>query len=1603
MKQKLYFIFAALMAATMVFAQNPQPRHERTDGPRKAPQAKMTTYDKDCGTNVNWWHDDSNWWIEGRSTDEAYYFNFRVTASSMLGSFSLAGGTMDNIELDDNVASKTLKITAAEATLAVVGTELTATASFTDEDGNIYNFTAAIDYPTAKTNVVIAPEITYKNYSSSSNYYQGYAGDYWFYLTTYGSSRTGTFTFDKDAQLFISDQNEDWNYNATGGSITVSETDGMVSITGTVLAINSVQYTLTMAENVYDVVVELLPPPGVPDAGIEIIGTFTDWTTGVKLTESSGVYSTTLTGIKATDYFKFREAGDTEWKNEPMYFSSGEWKVFSNCFFPNYWVDGTSYGYPGKKYIHIDWSDASKYKWKVKKWPTPTCWYKLQMTDSYGDGWNGGYLTLSDGDFSETYTLSDGSYAEVDIPYYDKEMTFTWTNGSYADEVGFTILTSNGIGLFSVQPGYITSGLLYTQTLSPCSTAPNPYNPKNLKVTLTSDNKLRASWDAVGGASYYGVKIINPLGKTMTNKQTTNTSYLTDPLTLNGDYQVTIIAYDEKDMQLGSAEATLTGVDLPDITSVDVTVFAPSDCNMDVSGGMWLMWRPTGGDDDSWTIVPMTKQNDHLFTATIAPNVPSYDLRALNNSDIYASDLESTYSYTGFTTTEVCREIKYAYTGNRHEWGNTGSCDFVDHDYRLSNLQAISVPGCVTFSWEAAKNVANKYTLNIYNAADDSYTQYYITKATSFVWAVPDEYDGKEIYWTVWPSQPYWLPSLKGSNITVEKGTLSLVNKNVTYSGADITATWEFNTPSPKYLVEYISNTITMKREIVTAPTSTYTAPFSVWYYVCVTPLDASNQPVGGQFYVGNTYPSTDPAYSNITATTSGHHITFGWTTTIPKTTAQLYRNLTNGNSYFLGSWELTTNSLEVDVDQDGEYEIELYPHVEVESGVWVMYPSSWDESFMVLTTTPTFDVKVTATSGGSIYDYDAGLYSDVDKTLPEGHTFEVEAVPDALHYFIRWSDNETDADRYIYVDGNITLQALFGETVTLTIMRDDHGATYFEGDYVDYDYDSEKSIYYLVPGTQVTLKAMPDAYYLFEKWSDENNIATRTLTVTENLTLTPTFTYQSTFTYYDIDVSSEDTDKGKVNNVNGNWIGGTTLQVTATPEPGFVFSEWSDGEVANPRTIVVDQDLTIYAKFAVKSVQLTLAADGGGTTDPVPGTYNYDYGKELIIKALANSGYEFTGWSDANPLAERKITLTEDITLTANFKLSGGVTTFTFDFGKDGEGTVTADKPAGTYDEGTEISLSATAATGWHFVKWSNEATTPNITITLTANTYIKAIFQEDSPSPATYTFDFGKTGLGEVTANKPAGTYDSGESITLTATPATDWDFAGWVVNGGTPIMTNPLTVTLTENTTVTGVFTTTKKYKVTIKVGTDCKDLGKIKPTGYNKKEVLGGTQLEIEAIPEDGNKFVEWEEDGNSDEKRTITITQDTVLTAIFAEIEYYTLKVEIYPEEGGSVLFNGKTVNNNSKSYQEGTTVKLKAEPNDGYEFDYWEDGKDNISSDEYSVKMTKKKTVYANFKKKTQGLNDIDTSKRAVKMLINGEIYILRGDKIYTVQGQIVQ
>ncbi len=251
-----------------------------------------------------------------------------------------------------------------------------------------------------------------------------------------------------------------------------------------------------------------------------------------------------------------------------------------------------------------------------------------------------------------------------------------------------------------------------------------------------------------------------------------------------------------------------------------------------------------------------------------------------------------------------------------------------------------------------------------------------------------------------------------------------------------------------------------------------------------------------------------------------------------------------------------------------------------------------------------------------------------------------VTANPNSGYHFVNWSDGSganprTDAG----VTNNLSVTANFAiNSYTLTYIAVTNGA--ISG-------TSPQTVNYGGSGTAVSPVPAPGCSFV--NWSDGSTASPRTdAGVTSNITVTANFVINSyTLTYA---AGTNGALSGATNQVVNFGTNGSA--VTANPNSGYHFVNWSDGSVANPRTDAnVTNNLTVTANFVINSYTLTYAA---GTNGALSGATNQvvNYGTNgSAVSAVADVGYAFTNWSDGsltNPRTD--VNVTNDVSVTANF-----------------------------------------------------------------------------------------------------------------------------------------------------------------------------------------------------------------------------------------------------------------------------------------------------------------------------------------------------------------
>ena len=119
------------------------------------------------------------------------------------------------------------------------------------------------------------------------------------------------------------------------------------------------------------------------------------------------------------------------------------------------------------------------------------------------------------------------------------------------------------------------------------------------------------------------------------------------------------------------------------------------------------------------------------------------------------------------------------------------------------------------------------------------------------------------------------------------------------------------------------------------------------------------------------------------------------------------------------------------------------------------------------------------------------------------------------------------------------------------------------------------------------------------------------------------------------------------------------------------------------------------------------------------------------------------------------------------------------------------------TFDEGTSVSVQATASAGYRFGSWSGDASGSSspVSIIMNGNNTITANFVRQ------YTLTIA-AGAGGTTNPVPGTyTYDEGTVVNISATASAGYRFGSW--SGDASGSTNPVSVTMNGNKTVTANF--------------------------------------------------------------------------------------------------------------------------------------------------------------------------------------------------------
>ena len=286
-----------------------------------------------------------------------------------------------------------------------------------------------------------------------------------------------------------------------------------------------------------------------------------------------------------------------------------------------------------------------------------------------------------------------------------------------------------------------------------------------------------------------------------------------------------------------------------------------------------------------------------------------------------------------------------------------------------------------------------------------------------------------------------------------------------------------------------------------------------------------------------------------------------------------------------------------------------------------------------------TYTVKVNADSANYYESYYSG------GTYNYGTDLQMWAQVNPHYVFHYWQDSngnkiyaEDQGNNYyigkITVTGDVTYTMFatpITDTISTTANPADGGSVSGGG---EYSY-----------GSDCTLEAVANDGYRFDHWSDGSTENPHTISISGDESYTAYF-YANTF---NVKLSSSPSNGGTVSG-GGTYVNGSVAEIKATPNRGYKFSRWSDGNTSSSRQITVTSNLNLTAYFT----KLSYNIEGYPTPDhagEVDGSDTYYYGERATLTAYPINLHRFLEWSDGDSSNPKKFIVSENVSLAAEFE----------------------------------------------------------------------------------------------------------------------------------------------------------------------------------------------------------------------------------------------------------------------------------------------------------------------------------------------------------------
>ncbi len=485
--------------------------------------------------------------------------------------------------------------------------------------------------------------------------------------------------------------------------------------------------------------------------------------------------------------------------------------------------------------------------------------------------------------------------------------------------------------------------------------------------------------------------------------------------------------------------------------------------------------------------------------------------------------------------------------------------------------------------------------------------------------------------------------------------------------------------------------------------------------------------------------------------------------------------------------------------------------------------------------------------------------------------------------------------------------------------------------------------------GSSVPITATPNVSYSFSTWSGTGSGSYTGPANPSSVTMNGPLSETGSFTLFPVQMTVHSDPPGRSVTVDGTiytspqtftFTSGTSHTISSDSVQNgaagtrYIYASWSDSG-ARSHSVTVVKDTTFTVKLKTQFF-LTMNAGTGGTVSPASNWL--DSAQTVSVSATPSGGYSFTSWAGSgagsysgsfNPAG---VTMTGPVTESASFTLGNVLVTVTT---SPAARTIIVDGTTYTAPQTfswlansnhtiqTDTIQNGAAGTRYAWSNWSDSGAAAHIVATSVPKTY-----------SANFTIQYFLTMNTNVggTVLPASGWHNSGESVLITATPASSYGFLNW--NGGGVGSysggNNPGTLFMNSPITETANFAQ-NPYQIT--VGTNPANRAyRVNGSDYTLPQTFSvapgnGLTLAIVTDPQSGAvgtryTWASWSDSGAI--THFFTPTSDSILVASF--------KTQYLLTTGAGT---GGSVSPATNWFNSGSNVPITATPNLGYSFSTW--------------------------------------------------------------------